>query len=527
VYQKEKSDVDGATGRVETMSAGVARAVYVISDLHLGGTYGKTSKGRGFRINTHVNELSEFVEALAEKPASGPKIELVINGDMVDFLAEREDAPPFWNPFTCDAEAACAKLQAIADRDRPFFNALGTFLDKNHRLTVLTGNHDIELVLPPVRLKLEEVIGVKPCHDYQFIYNGEAYQAGDALIEHGNRYDQWNVVNYDGLRRLSSLISRRQPIPEKYDFEPPAGSKMVAWVINEIKEDYKFIDLLKPETDIAVPLLLALEPGYRQMLATIAKLAFQTRDHRMEAAALPSFGGDIHAGGDSASAFGSDISTYSGGNMEESSPASDDEAALEQVLRDRLPGDSGAFLEALAPAGNDPGVGIGSDISTANIVDRTMGLAKLLFSRDDQDIGRRLPALLKALQVLQPDRNFDLDYETAPEYTDAAKELFKGGFRFVLFGHTHMAKKIELQPGCWYLNSGTWSDLMRLPPEILTASEADARKQLDPFVQDIGAGLLDRWIVFRPTYIQLDLDAGGHVINAELRPYESAAAMSG
>jgi len=109
------------------MNGIVARRVYVISDLHLGGTYGKTSKGRGFRMNTHVSELAEFVEALAQMPSDGLKIELVINGDMVDFLAEREDAPPYWTPFTCDAKAACAKRhgrrqtgKASADDDDVF-----------------------------------------------------------------------------------------------------------------------------------------------------------------------------------------------------------------------------------------------------------------------------------------------------------------------------------------------------------------------------------------------------------------------
>jgi hypothetical protein len=143
-------------------------------------------------------------------------------------------------------------------------------------------------------------------------------------------------------------------------------------------------------------------------------------------------------------------------------------------------------------------------------------------ARDDQDIGRRLQSLWLALKTLPPDRSFELDHEDAPEYTDAANDLFKGGFRFVLFGHTHLAKKIELQPGYWYLNSGTWADLMRLPDGITAASDdAAARKKLDPFVQDMGRGDLNRWIIFRPTYVQLDLDATNHVIDADVRNYES------
>ena len=511
------------------MSGIVARKVYVISDLHLGGEYSKTSKGRGFRINTHVSELTEFVEALARR--STDRVELIINGDMVDFLAEKiaekeaqDDSPADWVPFTSNGEAACAKLQAIADRDPQFFKALGTLLDKNHRLTILTGNHDVELALPPVRQRLKKIIGVRPDHDYELIYNGEAYVVGDALIEHGNRYDRWNVVDYDSLRRISSLMSRRQRVPKNYEFDPPAGSKMVSWVMNPIKDQYKFIDLLKPERDVAVPLLLALEPGYRQLIGTVAKLRLEARSHRTEGAALPRYAGDINADIDSAPlVLALDMGGLVGEGSAQSS-GSQGESALEEILRIRLGGDSRAFQDALPPV--EPTTAYLGDISTANLVDRTFGLARLLLSRDDADIGRRLPALLMALRALQPDRSFDEDYETGAEYTDAANALFDGGFRFVLFGHTHMAKKIELRPGCWYLNSGTWADLIRLPREIITAAPHEASEKLEAFVQHMSMGLLPPWIVFRPTYLQLDLDAGDHVISAELAHYERAATAS-
>jgi hypothetical protein len=140
-----------------------------------------------------------------------------------------------------------------------------------------------------------------------------------------------------------------------------------------------------------------------------------------------------------------------------------------------------------------------------------------------------LPSLLRALQSFQARRDFELDYEPATQYLDAARELFNGGFRYVIFGHSHLAKKIELPPGSgrWYLNSGTWSDRMRLPGEILSAGPAEARAKLEPFVQSLGEGRLDRWIVFQPTFVQLDLDAGDHILRAEVFPYEGRTAVGG
>jgi len=498
------------------MDQAVARCVYVISDLHLGGVYGETEEGRGFRINTHVKELAEFIRELAQL-AGPPARELVINGDMVDFLAEREDATPCWRPFTADAGLACTKLVAIAQRDREFFEALSDFLESGHRLTVLTGNHDTELVLPEVRCKLKAILGVKPGHDFEFIHNGEAYAVGDALIEHGNRYDAWNVVDYDALRRLSSLQSRRQEAPEKYKFKPPAGSCMVSWVINEIKEDYKFIDLLKPETDVAIPLLLALEPGYRILLATVARLGLRARQHRMEQAALPSYAGDIHAeSGPEATTY---ISTMSTVDEDELPAADDDAAALCRVLDETLGGKSGEFLQMVDPASGSVGAVAGDISSVGQFVDRSLGMAHLLLAKDTADIGARIPAVLQALRALDKDRSFDPGVETAAEYADAANELFKSGFRYVIFGHTHLAKKVELQPGCWYLNSGTWADLMQLPELIVKADGSDARANLEPFVQALAGGNLRPWIQFNPTYVQLDLDANERVLRAEVKNY--------
>jgi UDP-2,3-diacylglucosamine pyrophosphatase LpxH len=509
------------------MSFPESRSVYVISDLHLGGDYGKTDLARGFRINTHVRELSEFVTNLARRPVSRP-LELVINGDMVDFLAEREArADPSgseWAPFTIDAGRACDKLHAIAarDPDRTFFAALRGLLDAGHRLVILPGNHDIELELPAVRRKLRQVIGVKPGHDYEFINAGEAYIVGDALIEHGNRYDKWNQVNHDQLRRISSLQSRLQPIPDGIHFDPPPGSKMVAWVINPIKQDYQFIDLIKPEADVAVPLLLALEPGYRRILATVAKLALEVRSQGMRTAAVPRRVSDINKSAGDRVFHVKDIGSFPtemGETFDEEDGEGGEEDALEQVLNRCLDGGGSAFLDSVGLTAESAS-GAANVRSIGQRVDRTWSLAQLLLARDDADVGKRLPALLMALRALEKDRSFDLEHDGPNSYTRAADELMvKGNLKYAVFGHTHLAKKVELGPGRWYLNSGTWSDLIQLPQEILAGTESEARAKLEPFLLAISSGSLQPWIRFRPTYVRLDIDESDQVVGAELCHY--------
>src|SRR5262249_50206933 len=143
-----------------------------------------------------------------------------------------------------DPSEATAVLRRIIDRDRLFFSALRDLLTAGHRLTIVLGNHDVELSFPALRRILMEELGADGKR-FSFIYDGEAYQVGKVLIEHGNRYDEWNVVTHDALRRLRSVQSRMEPaLKADRGFEAPAGSFLVAGVMNEIKNRYPFVDLL-------------------------------------------------------------------------------------------------------------------------------------------------------------------------------------------------------------------------------------------------------------------------------------------
>jgi UDP-2,3-diacylglucosamine pyrophosphatase LpxH len=500
------------------------RQIYVISDLHIGGAYGDPSdaEDRGFRINTHVDQLAAFVRSLAVKPSGDPAIELVIAGDFVDFLAEREESAPHWQPFVADPAKALAKLNAMVERDRVLFDAFGEYLAAGHRLVVLLGNHDIELSFPTVRERLAEALGAGPGTDYLFTYDGEAYRVGDALIEHGNRYDGFNVINMNDLRQVRSMQSRGQIVPDKWEFEAPPGSFMVAEVINPIKESYRFIDLLKPETGAVVPILLALEPSYRSIVAKAAKNAIRASKFKTDSPAQPSMGGDISSGSsiDDLDALGGDISSPS------SAVASTADPELEEVLRDALGADPAEFMRQLEPDTGEPDPldALGGDISAMDTLKQGLGLAKLLLSPGDGRLEARLPALLAALRALQEDNTFDPSIETRLEYLDAAKELAAGDVRHVVFGHTHIARKVDLGDGRSYLNSGTWADLIIFPKEIVSGTNEEALPKLREFVADLKESRLSRWINFIPTYVRLDIDDSSRVVSTEVTHYKAEGA---
>ena len=141
-------------------------SAFVISDLHLGGNYPSPEDvgKRGFRLCTHADAIVRFVEDRA-RDAERKSTEIVLNGDTVDFLAETnspEDGGSTWSSFTGDSLAAIRKFRSIVARDKPVFDSFGPFLDAGGKLTVLLGNHDIELSLPDVRQEFRRALGIRP-----------------------------------------------------------------------------------------------------------------------------------------------------------------------------------------------------------------------------------------------------------------------------------------------------------------------------------------------------------------------------
>ena len=117
--------------------------LHVVSDLHLGGSI-------DFQIFDQSKELVALIDYLKARGAD--HLGLVLNGDVVDFLAE--DDPKYLDP-----NGAVRKLDRIfADLTfAPVWQALSRFVSTEGReLIIVGGNHDVELSLPPVRQRLIE-----------------------------------------------------------------------------------------------------------------------------------------------------------------------------------------------------------------------------------------------------------------------------------------------------------------------------------------------------------------------------------
>jgi hypothetical protein len=83
--------------------------------------------------------------------------------------------------------------------------------------------------------------------------------------------------------------------------------------------------------------------------------------------------------------------------------------------------------------------------------------------------------------------------EEAEPYAGGARRLVKEGkFQVVVFGHTHHAKRVSIG-GASYLNTGTWADLMRLPPAVYAGSDAAGLAALEAFLKDVAANQIGRY----------------------------------
>ncbi|MDA1054348.1 MAG: metallophosphoesterase [Planctomycetota bacterium] len=227
--------------------------LHVISDLHIGGV-------APFQIFDQGDLLAQTIDHLRDQ-SPNKQVALLINGDMVDFLAE--DKAKYFDPI-----GAVGKLDRIF-RDpafAPVWDALQRFVQKNKRTLIINlGNHDLELALPWVREHLlDQLSGGNDRARGRIILSldgaGCLCRVGRAkvLCVHGNEVDTWNVTDYEMLRRQGRELNQGRDVKE---WTPNAGAKLVIDVMNDIKREYPFVDLLKPEVEAVVPVLYALKPS--------------------------------------------------------------------------------------------------------------------------------------------------------------------------------------------------------------------------------------------------------------------------
>lgn len=492
------------------------RHVFVTSDWHLGGTGDTREPSQpatpGTCICRSVEQLTEFIDWIRCKSTDFDGVtELVVNGDMVDFLAPDEGYVP--QRWLGDQVAACDRFkqivtQSVGSSGRGPFDAMRELLQEGCDLTILLGNHDIELSLPAVRQAIEDVLQVTSGR-FRFVYDGEACVRGKLLVEHGNRYDPLNVVNFSRLRHERSHLSRGLSCSEdergEEFFLPPYGSEMVANVLNNLLPQAPFLNLLKPEDEAAIPLVLALCPETRKLIQVawekMWKIPRVNRANRLKSSAQPH-----------------------GGNLKPSK--SDYYKSLDVFLEETLGTDAMAFLGDKQPSTGNLSVRKNIQVtlrwlitqgSKLNEMFRLPPVLNILTTRSDT---KRVTQLKIALRKAAEASTFDLNAEES-NYKDAAIEMMKdGGHDVVVFGHTHLPKHITTEHGT-YFNCGTWADVMSLPDAFTDDDEKIALDAMTEFLEDMVNRNIEPYRQECLTYVEATVDEEGGV-TAHLYRFDGA-----
>lgn len=482
--------------------------IFVISDLHLGGD--------APAMMSFPRVLADFITSVPTRIRPDEAIELVIAGDVIDFLAiELNGKVDAW---TDDPQRAVAKLEKAIDKDKPVYDALAVHLAAGHGLTILIGNHDLELALPAVQAALCKHLKCRP-GAIHFVDDGRAWRFGRAHVEHGNRYDDANLNDWTSLREIASSQSRGEaPLSQ---LQPSFGSQLVRDVVAKHKPTFEFLDTLQPQGVLVAYLMAALDPSLISSLPDLLKV---WRGQRKEAGnpvgAAPT---KATSRGDSARTTRSAVPAPPVKPLAEENLGSELDLAKLDAMFDKHPPPE--------PDGSKPVTRSGKPVTTRSGKSVTRGneplkvVRELLrasdeslinyFSRDERVPQWRLrhvqTTLLEmtwgddSLQLNGPIGTWGLAAERIRRHTDA---------QVVVMGHTHQAREVRENGIAIYINTGTWADLVRIPTEVLAANEA-GWTALEAWLKNL---YLDRKVrELRPTWAEIRVEPDGEVTSAELK----------
>jgi UDP-2,3-diacylglucosamine pyrophosphatase LpxH len=202
------------------------RHTAVLSDIHLS----EAEPGEGLwmryrqRAFSPQGEIAAMLDALRAEVGSDDLM-LVFNGDVFDLDAPRViNNETVFHDFPRTAEHAEPAVAGILDDHPDFVGAIGRMLAAGHTVIFVSGNHDVQLVLPEVRSLITSRLtdaaiavrdaagaGLEPSAAEtsrtssapraaiaaRVVFRTWFYKSDDGIvIEHGNQYDPYCCYRY-------------------------------------------------------------------------------------------------------------------------------------------------------------------------------------------------------------------------------------------------------------------------------------------------------------------------------------------
>jgi UDP-2,3-diacylglucosamine pyrophosphatase LpxH len=420
------------------------RRKVIVSDLHLGPG---AADPRFAGIEDFYSE-DAWTAFLEQQAAAGPT-DLIINGDFIEFwqiaavmnvLPKRGDPrQPVKGPVLgADQKFSVAAVEMAIAAHRRVFTDLARLLDGgDHRVIIIAGNHDADLLWPKVQLAIARAIGLRD--PARLIFTpGPTYEHGGVHVEHGHAYDAANsfATDHTPFGRDREGICRLQS---------SWGEVFVDQFYTDVERKVPFIDNLYPQS------------------AAILWAMRDNPDPQRDAGAVVRF---------------VELLRFAEGREFNRNAAT---SLLQGLLgtpgaRGRGPESAGEVVEHLANRL------VNGDASARSITDLLMRLrfdpqlAGLWDTLSRAGKAGTMAGALTEVRNVEPDTLAHLRDELFgdPLHTAATRLVGAGrGIRMVVFGHTHDVgggvQRIQARERTgWYANTGSW---------ISAASVAELRER--------------------------------------------------
>lgn len=478
----------------------------VVSDFHLSEGWrvgGKLSPSEDFFFD------DEFARFLAYLNGVQPGlVHLVINGDLFDFLQVGVDPIDLETEgifrglsakerryiegygAKTDESSSVFKLNKIQRGHPVFFQALSAFLTAGNRLTVIIGNHDIDLHWPGVQARFTEMVSaIEPVVardggavavniEFQpWIYYDRDHSV---YIEHGNQYESLNSFRYPFRPILPKNVE---------ELNLPFGSLFVRYLLTQVEKVNPFADNIKPNTRYVAWAIKTDPLGFRRLLKLVWQFAVTVGKtyrrsgnlSRYDAADIKEFDGVTDKGVARAAAEFGII-----GDVD------DKHHPLHQIMRlHKRPFNDGKFrfFWQLFFGGLDIWLFLLSGMAVIAFI----VLVWQYGLRSVYSVGSLVVAAVGALAgqaYFQAGARIDAGNVAAARKIG---EIMKAGgnpARYIVFGHTHQPEIIPLEDGIIYFNTGTWNVIFEEQEELIR----EKRQFAFLMFEDPGAEpLLMRW----------------------------------
>jgi UDP-2,3-diacylglucosamine pyrophosphatase LpxH len=432
------------------MAFATSHNLLIISDLHLGEDLKPATKaGYLHHVPMLERQLESFLDHYRRYRRDGRPWELIVNGDMVDFIsvclfptAEGGDPEDRIYGLGTGPAAARVKMQRVLERHPGVFRALAAFVGAGNRLGIVVGNHDVEFHWPVVqetfkagvaRLWSEHPAARRPSAP-------SPEEVSAAIAFHAWFYFQENLVwvehghQYDGLCSFDSFLDPVEPEQEAVMLS--VGAAAYRYVSNHVagcdphqQEEWGALGYLRWSVGLGARGLIKIARGYWGFVVRL--LTLWRKLVKNPAGVEARRAGHLRRLRELAEKFRVKEETLVALDDLRERPVINNLGRLVRaVMLDKLAMGLFVSLTALILVAALPALWAVLAVSTL-LVAAAGGNELLQRAHGEED--------REAHMRQMPQRIRD-----------------KVGARFVVFGHSHEPVSRPLDGGGWYFNTGTW-----------------------------------------------------------------------